>query len=106
MSEQSNALKNNAYKNMLVAVSNSAFIQLTPESEWMRINVVDGTIDVAEPGEVKVHLLNENEIGDQWETISISDINPATVSFLKLQKYSLSGVLMSVMADPIKSKVY
>lgn len=91
-----NATQNNAYKNMLCAVSNAIFIKLDENSDWLRIDCVDGTLDCQSPGTVDVHVRNENKIGEPQDVICISDIDPNKVKFKLLQEYSFSGVLMAV----------
>ena len=91
-------MQQNAYKNMLVAVFNAAFIRLVPTSEWMRIDYVEQPISTNTPGDVKVHLTNENSTGWPESTILVSEINPETVSFMKLQEYSFSGMLLDTLS--------
>ena len=91
-------MQQNAYKNMLVAVSNAAFIRLVPTSEWLRIDYVEQPISTNTPGDTKVYLRNENLIGCPESTILVSEINPETVSFMKLQEYSFSGMLLDTLS--------
>lgn len=97
-------MQQNTYKNMLVAVSNAAFIRLVPTSEWMRIDYVEQPISTNTPGDVKVHLRDENSIGCPESTVLVSEINPETVSFMKLQEYrklqeySFGGMLFDTLS--------
>lgn len=91
-------MQQNAYKNMLVAVSNAAFIRLVPTSQWLRIDYVEEPITTDTPGDVKVYLRNENLIGCPESIVLVSEINPETVSFMKLQEYSFSGMLLDTLS--------
>ena len=91
-------MQQNAYKNMLVAVSNAAFIRLVPTSQWLRIDYVEEPITTDTPGDAKVHLRNENLIGCPESIVLVSEINPETVSFMKLQEYSFSGMLLDTLS--------
>ena len=91
-------MQQNAYKNMLVAVFNAAFIRLVPTSGWLRIDCVEAPITTNTPGDTKVHLTNENSTGWPESTILVSEINPETVSFMKLQEYSFSGMLLDTLS--------
>ncbi len=91
-------MQQNAYKNMLVAVSNAAFIRLVPTSEWLRIDYVEQPISTNTPGDTKVYLRNENLIGCPESIVLVSEINPETVSFMKLQEYSFSGMLLDTLS--------
>ena len=91
-------MQQNAYKNMLVAVFNAAFIRLVPTSEWLRIDYVEAPITTNTPGDVKVHLRDANSFGFPESTILVSEINPETVSFMKLQEYSFSGMLLDTLS--------
>lgn len=91
-------MQQNAYKNMLLAVSNAAFIRLVPTSQWLRIDYVEEPMTTDTPGDVKVHVRNENKIASPVSTILISEINPETVSFMKLQECSFSGMLFDTLS--------
>ncbi len=91
-------MQQNAYKNMLVAVSNAAFIRLVPTSAWLRIDCVEQPITTDAPGDVKVHLRDANSFGFPESTVLVSEINPETVSFMKLQEYSFSGMLLDTLS--------
>lgn len=92
-------MQQNAYKNMLMAVSNAAFIRLTPTSGWLRIDYVEGPISTNTPGDTKVYLTNENSTGWPESSVLVSEINPETVSFMKLQEYSFSDMLLDTLSD-------
>ena len=91
-------MQQNAYKNMLLAVSNAVFIRLVPTSQWLRIDYVEEPITTNTPGDVKVHLRDENSIGCPESIVLVSEINPETVSFMKLQEYSFSGMLLDTLS--------
>ena len=91
-------MQQNAYKNMLLAVSNAAFIRLVPTSQWLRIDYVEEPITTDTPGDVKVHLRDENLIGCPGSIVLVSEINPETVSFMKLQECSFSGMLFDTLS--------
>ncbi len=91
-------MQQNAYKNMLLAVSNAVFIRLVPTSEWLRIDYVEEPITTDAPGDGKVHLRDENLSGWPESIVRVSEINPETVSFTKLQEYSFSGMLLDTLS--------
>ena len=91
-------MQQNAYKNMLLAVFNAAFIRLVPTSAWLRIDCVEQPITTNKPGDAKVHLTNENSTGWPESTILVSEINPETVSFMKLQECSFSGMFFDTLS--------